>query len=154
MDWHLTAYAATAAETAASLHTFSSEIPQYSKDITGHIAELYAISNALHTLNESLDLKRYGRNAGRIIRDMEIVLPSLKYSLEEVKDMCEKGDSGKGKSKKGRRGALPGAFPGTPDYMIVWEDTLEDFEEEGLSLKDRLTEYRMFLQRLHDVLRG
>lgn len=154
MDWQLTAYANTAGETAHALYIFSSEIPQYRKDITDINAKINAIASALYELNDDLDLKRYGRYAGRIMRDMEIVLPSLKYTLEELKEMCEKGESGKSKGKKARKGALPGAFPGTPDYMIVWEDTLADFEEEGMALKDRLEDYKLFLQDMHKVLKG
>jgi hypothetical protein len=146
MDWRLLDYAKDAEDTAAGLHIFKSEVPEYAKDITGHMAELFAISNALHTLNESLDLSRYGRWVGRIKRDMEIMLPSLGYTLDTVNDMF-------GKSKKQSR-QHPGAFPGTPPYNLIWEDTLADFKAEGLPLHVRLELYRTYLQDMNDILKG
>jgi hypothetical protein len=55
MDWRLLHYAKEAEDTAAGLLVSLDEIPQYRKDIRGHIAELFAISHALHELNEALD---------------------------------------------------------------------------------------------------
>lgn len=146
MDWRLLDYAKEAEDTASGLHVFLSEIPQYSKDITGDIAELFAISNALHTLNEGLDLARHGRAAGRILRDLEVVLPSLGHTLDDVRDMFSR-------SKKKARQA-PGAFPGTPPYNQIWEDACLDFKAEGISLPMRLELYRSYLQGLFDILRG
>lgn len=146
MDWRLLDYAKDAEDTAAGLHIFLNEIPQYSKDITGNIAELFAISSALHTLNENLELSLYGRWSGRILRDLEIVLPSLGYTLEELKNMF-------GKSRKQSKLA-PGAFPGTPPYHLIWEDTCTDFEDEGIALPMRLELYRIYLHGIDDVLKG
>jgi hypothetical protein len=146
MDWKLADYAKDVEDKAAGLHVFLSEIPQYSKDITGDIAELFAISNALHTLDEGMALSHYGRNAARIIRDLEVVLPSLGYTMEDLRDMFSKS---KKQSKQ-----HPGAFPGTPDYMIIWEDALSDFKDEGMSLPFRLEQYRTYLQSMFDILKG
>lgn len=146
MDWRLLDYAKEAEDTAAGLHVFLSEVPQYGKDITGQIAELFAISNALRTLNEALELSRYGRWQGRILRDLEIALPSLGHTLDDVGEMFSKS---KRQSKQ-----HPGAFPGTPQYTVIWEDALADFKKEGLTLPMRLEYYRTFLQRLHDILKG
>jgi hypothetical protein len=146
MDWRLEEYAQEATDTAAGLHVFLSEIPQYSKDITGIIAELFAISNGLHALNESLELSRYGRWQGRVVRDLNIVLPSLDYTLDDVRDMFSKS---KRQSKQ-----HPGAFPGTPPYSLIWEDALAEFKDQGLSLPTRLEYYRTYLQSMNDVLKG
>jgi hypothetical protein len=145
MDWRLLDYAKEAEDTASGLHIFLSEIPQYSKDITGDIAELFAISNALHVLHEDLELSRFGRYSGRILRDLEICLPSLSYTLENVRSMFSKS--------KNRRQA-PGAFPGTPPYADIWEDSCADLKAQGLSLPARLEMYRTYLQGMQDILKG
>ena len=146
MDWRLLDYAKEAEDTASGLHVFLDEIPQYRKDITGDIAELFAISNALHVLNEALELSRYGRYSGRILRDLEVCLPSLGHTLDDVRDMFSK-------SKKGKHTA-PGAFPGTPPYAVIWEDVLADLKAQGISLPVRLELFRTYLQGMYDALKG
>jgi len=146
MDWRLLDYAKEAEDTASGLHIFLGEIPQYSKDITGDIAELFAISNALHVLHEGLEMSRYGRYSARIMKDLEIVLPSLGLTLDNVRDMFSR-------SKKNSRQA-PGAFPGTPPYDIIWEDALADMKRQGVALPLRLELYRSYLQGMMDILKG
>lgn len=145
MDWRLIDYAKEAEDTASGLHIFLSEIPQYSRDITGNIAELFAISNALHVLHDDLELSRYGRYSGRILRDLEICLPSLGYTLDDVRGMFSK-------SKRNSR-QHPGAFPGTPPYAQIWEDACADMRAQGVSLPMRLEMYRTYLQGMNDILR-
>jgi hypothetical protein len=145
MDWRLLDYAKEAEDTASGLHVFKDEIPRYAKDITGDIAELFAISNALHQLHEGLELSRYGRYAGRILRDLDVVLPSLGHTLDDIRDMFSKS-----KTKKQH----PGAFPGTPPYNEIWEDHCNDLKSQGMSLPIRLELYRTFLQGLFDTLKG
>ncbi|KAJ4349175.1 hypothetical protein N0V95_004817 [Ascochyta clinopodiicola] len=145
MDSQLLEYAKDAEDTAIALGTCLSEIPQYRKDITGDIAELYAISSALQTLHEALQLSRYGRASGQILKDLEVCLPSLGYTLDDVRDIF---------SKSKRKNRLPGAFPGTPQYAEMWEDALADFIAQGLSLPLRLEYFRTYLQGMYDELRG
>ncbi|CAN9084151.1 unnamed protein product [Alternaria alternata] len=146
MDWRLLDYAKEAEETAAGLLSFEGEIPQYRKDIRSHIAELFAISHALHELHDALQLSRYGRYAGHILKDLEVCLPSLGYTLDDVQDIFNR-------SKKSRH-AAPGAFPGTPPYAIIWEDALADFTSQGMSLPKRFETFRTYLQGMHDALKG
>lgn len=146
MDWRLLDYAKEAVDTATGLQTFMNEVPQYRKDITGDIAELYAISSSLHALHEALDPSRYGRNQSRIRTHLEVCLPSLGHTLDDVRDMFSK-------KKKNSRTA-PGAFPGTPPYAVLWEDSLADFKAQGISLPFRLELYRTYLQNLDDHLKG
>jgi len=146
MDWKLLEYAKEAEDVASGLQVFLDEIPRYAKDITGDIAELFAISNALHVLNEGLELARYGRASGRILADLEIVLPSLGHTLDAVRHMFSK-------SKRNSR-VHPGAFPGTPPYNIIWEDAMTDFKDEGMALPMRLELYRIYLQALFDIIKG
>jgi hypothetical protein len=132
MDWRLKEYAQEATETAAGLQLFLSEVPQLARDITGDIAELYAISNALHTLHEDLDLSRFGRYTSRILRDLEVCLPSLGYTLDDVRSIF---------------------FPGTPPYAQIWEDALAEMTNQGLGLPQRLEYYRTYLQGMQDKLK-
>ncbi|KAF2633736.1 hypothetical protein BU25DRAFT_328673 [Macroventuria anomochaeta] len=145
MDWRLLDYAKAAEDTATELGLCVSEIPQYRKDITGDIAELYAISNALQTLHEALELSRHGRASGRILKDLDVCLPSLGYTLDDVRDIFNKSK---------RKSRLPGAFPGTPQYAEMWEDALADFKAQGISLPLRLEYFRTYLQGMYDELRG
>ncbi|KAH6616748.1 hypothetical protein C7974DRAFT_51499 [Boeremia exigua] len=145
MDWRLADYSKEAEDTATGLALFVSEIPQYRKDLTGDIAELYAISSGLHTLQEALEPSRYGRAAGRIVKDLEVCLPSLGYTLDDIRDIF--------KNTK-RKGRLPGAFPGTPQYADMWVDALADFKAQGISLPIRLEYYRTYLQGMYDELKG
>jgi hypothetical protein len=146
MDWQLLDYAKEAEDTGSVLQVALSEIPQYRKDITGNIAELYAISNALHVLHEALELSRYGRYQSRILKDLEICLPSLGHTLDDLRDMFSK--------KKLRSRSAPGAFPGTPPYADLWEDSLADLKAQGISLPVRLELFRSYLQGMYDALRG
>ncbi|KAF9696956.1 hypothetical protein EKO04_004794 [Ascochyta lentis] len=145
MDSQLLEYAKDAEDTAITLGACVGEIPQYRKDITGDIAELYAISSALQTLHEALELSRYGRASGQILKDLEVCLPSLGYTLDDVRDIFNKSK---------RKNRLPGAFPGTPQYAEMWEDALADFKAQGISLPLRLEYFRTYLQGMYDELRG
>lgn len=145
MDWRLLDYAKEAEVTASGLHTFLNEIPQYRKDITGNIAELFAISNALHVLHEALESPRYSRFLSRISPDLDICLPSLGHTLDDVNDMFSK--------KKRNARSAPGAFPGTPPYAVLWQDSLADLKDQGISLPVRLELYRSYLQCMYDALR-
>ncbi|KAH9872050.1 hypothetical protein J1614_006310 [Plenodomus biglobosus] len=144
MDWQLLDYAKEAEDTASGLHVFLSETPQYRKDITGNIAELFAISNALHVLHEALDLSQYGRYSGRILKDLGICLPSLGHTLDHVRGMFSKSQNKH----------PPGAFPGTPPYAIIWQDAVADLKAQGISLSVRLELFRTYLQGMYDALKG
>ncbi|KAL5113540.1 hypothetical protein ACEQ8H_008579 [Pleosporales sp. CAS-2024a] len=146
MDWRLLDYAKEAEDTGTGLLTFSSEVPQYRKDIKGHIAELFAISHGLDVLHEDLKLSRYGRQQGRILHHLDICLPSLRCTLDDMRDMFSK--------KRIKRRTAPGAFPGTPPYAELWEDSLADFKTQGIPLPVRLELYRSYLQEMRDALRG
>ncbi|EUC37028.1 hypothetical protein COCVIDRAFT_34451 [Bipolaris victoriae FI3] len=146
MDWRLLDYAKEAEETANGLLSFEGEIPQYRKDIRGYMAELYAISHALRELDDALRSINYRGYATYIIKDLEICLPTLGHTLDDVQDIFSK-------SKRSRH-AAPGAFPGTPPYAIIWEDALADFKTQGMSLPQRFEAVRMYLQGMHDTLKG
>ena len=143
---NIVSHAKKAEEAASGLSVFLNEIPEYSKDITGDIAELFAISSALRTLHDDLDLRQYGRNSGRILRDLDICLSSLSYTLDDVNKMFS------GSRRAARQ--HPGAFPGTPPYAQLWEDACHSLREQGASLPMRLQMYRTYLQGMSDALKG
>ncbi|KAL5427354.1 hypothetical protein PMIN04_001368 [Paraphaeosphaeria minitans] len=146
MDLRLLDYAKDAQDTATALSAFLGEIPEYSKEIKGDIAELFAISSALDELHEDLALSRYGRHVGRIVRDLNICLPSLEYTLEDIRNIFNKS------KRKVRQ--HPGAFPGTPPYAQIWEDACDEMRAQGIPLSARLEMYRTYLQGLNDILRS
>lgn len=145
MDWRLPDYAKDAQDTATALSAFLDEVPAHRKEIKGDIAELFAISSALDLLHEDLDLSRHGRYGHRILRDLEICLPSLGFTLDDLRNIFTKS------KRKARQ--HPGAFPGTPPYSQIWEDVCDDMRAQGISLSERLEMYRTYLQGLHDILR-
>lgn len=104
MDYRLLGYAKEAEDTASSPRIFPSEPPQYFKNITSDIAELFAISNALHVIQRGSRIDPPWKYSGRIIRDLEIALLSLGYTLDDVRKMCVM-------AKKNSR-QQPGAFLG------------------------------------------
>jgi hypothetical protein len=53
-----------------------------------------------------------------------------------------------------KRRTAPGAFPGTPPYSDLWEDSLADLKAQGISLPVRLELFRSYLQGMYDALRG
>ncbi|KAF2828710.1 hypothetical protein CC86DRAFT_196799 [Ophiobolus disseminans] len=144
MDWRLLDYAKEAEDTASGLHVFLTEIPEYSKDITGNIAELFAISNALRVLDEALGSTRYRKFHKQILSDLGVCLPSLGHTLDDIRDMFSK--------KKNSLRTAPGAFPGTPPHAVLWQDSLADLKEQGISLPVRLGLYRSYLQGMYDSL--
>ena len=145
-DYKLLDYAKNVEDAASGLSVFINEIPQYSTEITHDIAELFAISSALRTLHQDLALSRYGRYASRIYRDLDVCIPSLVFTLEEVNNMFSR-------SKRKQR-QHPGAFPGTPPYAQLWEDACDDLKSEGIGLPARLAMYRTYLQRMSETLKG
>jgi hypothetical protein len=48
----------------------------------------------------------------------------------------------------------PGAFPGTPQYDLIYQDALSDMKAQGMILPVRLELYRSFLQGMYDILKG
>ncbi|KAF2745064.1 hypothetical protein M011DRAFT_460273 [Sporormia fimetaria CBS 119925] len=146
MSRKLDEYAKKAKGAAVQLAMFETEIPDYASEITGIVAELYAIASALHLLDENPELSRKGKTTRRIERDLDIVLQSLTYTLETVGTLSNK-------SKRKRKQA-PGAFPGTPQYAEMWVDMCADFEAEGATLLSRLELYRLNIWHLDDTLKG
>lgn len=122
-------------DVAVGLRQFREKLPEHSAEITNVIADLYAISATLTSL-EGLT-RQFPRNSGPVKTDLERTLISLRYTLNETINAFGKLD---------RR-------PTTDDYRRIWHD-LDSFfyEESGYSLRRRLSKYKLFLQELQDVM--
>lgn len=125
---------ATKSEDAgAGFHTLI-QIPRYAKTITGYVAELFAISSALHTLKEDLAEYRTGGWPERSQQDVKIVVLSLGRTIGQLENMFH-------------RLAVP-----VVDADRLWQDTCAAFESEGVALPTRLEYYRTQLQEIKDIL--
>ena len=142
-DWRLIDYAKKAEDAASGLHTLLDKIPRYRSDITGDMAELFAISNALHVFHEH---HRTRRPHGESLKDLELCLLSLDYTLTDISNLF--GEI-KGSSRIASINPLR-----TPPYEILWEDSLADMKAQGMSLPTRLELFKGFLQDIDDSLRG
>ncbi|CRG85992.1 hypothetical protein PISL3812_02995 [Talaromyces islandicus] len=123
---------------AVGLRNFRTCLPEHSAEITNLIADLYAMSATLTGI-EGLS-RQFSRKYALIKPDLDMVLASLKYTLDDIITSFRKLD------KK----------PRPDDYRHVWHDLDAYFREESNSynLKRRLTKYRMFLQELEDMMRN
>ncbi len=131
--------AENAQDVAAGLNRFLDAIPECSTEITAVISELFAISSALRELHTALGSRRYGRRGPLIEEDMELALPSLNITLEDVVEMF------------GRLGRSSLATA----YRRVWKEICLKFRDEGgISLCSRLEIYRTFFIELALVLTG
>ncbi|KAI9704431.1 MAG: hypothetical protein M1836_007294 [Candelina mexicana] len=131
--------AENAQDVAAGLNRFLDAIPECSTEITAVISELFAISSALRELHTALASRRYGRRGPLIEDDMELALPSLNITLEDIVEMF------------GRLGRSPLATA----YRRVWKVICLNFRDEGgISLCSRLEIYRTFFIELALVLTG
>jgi hypothetical protein len=125
-----------AEDVAVGFSRFRSCLPEHSAEITNLIADLYAMSATLTSI-EGLS-RQFPRNYARIKSDLDTVLASLNYTLDEITTSF----------RKLNRNSRP------DDYRHVWHGLDAYFREESsYTLKRRLTKYRMFLQELEDMMR-
>lgn len=104
------------------------------------IADLYAISTALNSLEELTSSRHYRHNLHLVQPDLDLVQASLKYTLEDVVDFFGDLDS---------RRTL------TRDvYKQTWIDLSTFFNNEiHYSLATRLGKYKLFLKELEDIMK-
>ena len=122
----LIAVAETAQDAAAGLNKFLDPVPDCSTEITGLIAECFAISSALRELSHAISDPLYHRDFQYIQEDVRIVVRSLRYTFDDVKDLF---------------GGL-----GRATYRQVWRDFDKFFlNESNNTLITRLEYYRDFL---------
>ncbi|KAH8692627.1 hypothetical protein BGW36DRAFT_23436 [Talaromyces proteolyticus] len=136
MDLRIPDTIAFAEEVAVGFTQFRAHLPEYSAEITNLIANLYATSATLTSL-EGLT-RQFPRNYARIKPDLQLLLASLCYTLDEITTSFKKLDRKR-----------------LDSYRYVWLDLDSYFREESsYTLKRRLTRYKMFLQELEDMMQN
>lgn len=136
MDLQVRDITGFAEKVAVGFRRFRSCLPEHSAEITNLVADLYAMSATLTSI-EGLS-RQFPRNYARIKSDLDMVLASLNYTLDEITASFRKLAKN----------------PRLDDFRHAWHDLDAYFREESsYTLKRRLTKYRMFLQELEDMMR-
>ncbi len=131
----LIAVAESAQDVASSLHKFLDGVPESTTEITGLIAECFAISSALRELSTAIGDYGFNRRYELIAEDVRTVRLSLDYTFEDVLKLF---------------GGL-----GRSTYRQVWRDLdLHFLTESRNSLLTRLGYYRNFLMGLARIIAG
>lgn len=146
MELRLLEYAKEAEDVAADIHAFLADIGHSRKEANMINSDLLAISNALHELHEALQHDLYMRFSSRISRHLEVCLPSLEYTLYDMRSIHSKWQRSSRKDRDGSDVSAP--------VTLLWEDTLVALKAQGISLLDRLELYRKYLEGSFDILRG
>jgi len=126
-----------AEDVAAGFRMFRDPLPEYATEITGLIADLYAISVSLKFLDDFASNRAYRHTLHHVQSDLELVGTSLKYTLEDIVDFF--GDL------ETRHG------PHRETFKRTWLNLCSYFQEESKdSLSTRLIKYKTFLNELQD----
>ncbi|KAJ5135579.1 uncharacterized protein N7515_004857 [Penicillium bovifimosum] len=129
--------AKNAEDVAAAFTQFRDPIPEHAAEVTALIADLFAISSSLSALEALNSNFRYRRDVALIQPDLNLLLASLKYTLEDIVDYFQVLDPGK---------SLPG------DYMRTWLDLNRFFwDESRYSLATRFAKYKAMLRELNGL---
>lgn len=132
----LIATAETAQDIAAGLHKFLEPVSESSTEITGLIAECFAISSALRELNDAVGDVRQNRKYATISEDVRLVLLSLDYTFGDVHRIF-------GGLARPNHSTMSSA------YRQVWRDIENYFQQQSRNtLSVRLEYYKKFLQHL------
>jgi hypothetical protein len=132
--------AGLAEEVASGLRRFRDPVPEHATEITGLIADLYAISSSLKAL-EDLAQDRHYRDALPFARpDLELVSTSLQFTLNDIVDFFHNLDGRRASSRTAHR--------------KTWASLCSFFVEQSEeSLATRLAKYKSFLKELEDYVK-
>ena len=134
-DRALIRYAKDAEDVASGLHNFRDSLPRSATRITATISELFALSSVLREIDNAQGDPQYSPSFYRVKDDLDLVLPSLKRTLDNAFDMFARSRE--------------------RPYQMVWDDLGHRMErEEGIGLLERLEWYHDFLRAQFDVLTG
>lgn len=138
----LIAKAETAQDIAAAFNKFLEPVSDSSTEITGLIAELFAISSAARELsNACLDPRYRGRNL-LVEEDTRTVLLSIEYTFNDINRLF--GDLDR-----------PVYITNREAYRGVWKSIINHFQDESSGpLVQRLESYRRFLLDLAETIQG
>ena len=131
----LIAEAENAQDIAAALNKFLDQVPECSAEITGLIAECFAISSSLRKLADASQNPLYRRRYQSIVEDVQLLRLSLRYTFEDV---------------HGFIGSLARSH-----YRYVWRDLKDRFQEQSRNTPTtRLHYYQQFIDDLIDILKA
>lgn len=137
---HLRETADDAEDVAAGFRVFREPLPQFATEITGLIAELYAISSSLKSLDDLANDHRHHHNLRLASGDLELVRVSLNYTLDDIIYFFGSVESWKD--------------PPREIYRNTWTELLQHFRKEAhYSLAIRLQKYKALLKELEDLMR-
>lgn len=129
-----------AEDAAAGFRMFREPLPEHATEITGLIAELYAISTSLKSLEDLTNNRLYRHNLPLAQADLELVCTSLKYTLEDIVDFFGDIEVWRG--------------PQREIYRRTWTQLSNFFRKEAqYSLAIRLGKYKAFLKELEDLMK-
>src|SRR6266498_1862837 len=138
---NLLADAEDAQDIGAAFSKFLDALPDQAADVTGLIAELYAISAALRELDNTIHSRQYGHRAHLIKDDLDLVCASLSYTLKDAFDIL-----GEIRAK--------GDAPTVGAYRQTWKEICYHFQRESRgSLSMRLERYKRFITELSNVMK-
>lgn len=131
----LRACADSAEDVATGFMMFRPPLPEHATEITGLMADLYSISVALKRLDDMSANRAYRYNLPQIQPDLDMVLNSLAYTLEDVIGYFNVLERGASSSQK--------------LFKRTWSDLVSFFWDESQeSLSTRLGKYRSLLNEL------
>lgn len=126
-----------AEDVAAGFRMFRDPLPEHATEITGLIADLYAISVSLKCLDDFASNRAYHHTLPHVQPDLELVGTSLKYTLEDIVDFFGDLETHRG--------------PNREVFKRTWLNLCSYFLEESKdSLSTRLIKYKTFLNELQD----
>ena len=129
-----------AEDVAAGFRMFRDPLPEHATEITSLIADLYAISTSLKTLEDLTKNHFYHQNLSVARSDLELVRASLKYTLEDVVDFFGNLEVRTGSSRD--------------IYKRTWMELSDFFRDESKeSLAVRLAKYKAFLNEVEDMIK-
>lgn len=138
----LIATAETAQDVASGFNKFLEPVSESSIEITGLIAECFAISSALRELSTAAEDPRNTRRYASITEDIRLILRTLEYTFDDVHRLC--GGLGR-----------PTYITVSESYRQVWREIETTFQLESRnSLCDRLVYYRRFIRQLISIIEG
>lgn len=129
-----------AEDVAAGFRMFREPLPEHATEITSLIADLYAISTSLKTLEDLTKNHFYQQNLSIARSDLEFVRASLKYTLEDVVDFFGNMEVRTGSNRD--------------IYKRTWVELSDFFRDESKeSLATRVVKYKAFLNEIEDMIK-
>ena len=133
-----------AEDAAAGIRIFRAPVPERSAEITGLVAELFAISSLLKDLEDLANDRSFRANLILVRTDLDIVQASLKYTLDDLIGFFADVEENTTTTT-----ITNWTISRRDTYRRIWFQLSRFFlVEASFPLNDRLGKYRSFLQAL------